>query len=82
MPSITLIVLQIESKKVDETLYDSHCLLSMQKELNQFVINIDVWKLVQKPKDASIIGTKWVFRNKLDLSLWNKARLFAKEYNQ
>ena len=26
----------------------------------------DVWELVEKPSDYPIIGTKWVFRNKLD----------------
>ena len=38
-----------------------------------------------KPSNSSIIGTKWVFRNKLDengIVIRNKARLVAKEYNQ
>ncbi|RDX82485.1 Copia protein, partial [Mucuna pruriens] len=26
----------------------------------------DVWKLVTPPKDKSFIGTKWIFKNKLD----------------
>jgi len=37
----------------------------MQEELHQFERN-KVWHLVLKPKDKTIIGTKWVFRNKLD----------------
>ncbi|GKD78529.1 pentatricopeptide repeat-containing protein [Tanacetum coccineum] len=37
----------------------------MQEELNQFVAN-DVWELVPQPNNMKIIGTKWVFRNKLD----------------
>ena len=56
----------------------------MQEELNQFVRN-DVWKLVPKPKDQTIIGTKWVFRNKMDengVVSRNKARLVAQGYNQ
>ncbi|GJX15376.1 retrovirus-related pol polyprotein from transposon TNT 1-94 [Tanacetum coccineum] len=56
----------------------------MQKELNQFIAN-DVWELLLQPKNMTIIGTKWVFRNKLDenniVSL-NKARLVAQGYNQ
>nr|KYP76886.1 Retrovirus-related Pol polyprotein from transposon TNT 1-94 [Cajanus cajan] len=55
----------------------------MQEELTQFQKN-DVWKLVQAPKDRSIIGTKWVYRNKLDKSgnvVRNKARLVAKGYS-
>lgn len=37
------------------------------------------------PKDVSIIGTKWVFKNKLDehgTITRNKARLVAQGYNQ
>ena len=36
----------------------------MQEELNQFERN-DVWELVPRPTHQSIIGTKWVYRNKL-----------------
>uniref|UniRef100_A0A151UEW1 Reverse transcriptase Ty1/copia-type domain-containing protein n=1 Tax=Cajanus cajan TaxID=3821 RepID=A0A151UEW1_CAJCA len=58
--------------------------MAMQEELNQFERN-EVWDLVPLPKDYPIIGTKWVFRNKLDESgiiIRNKARLVAKGYNQ
>ena len=44
-----------------------------------------VWKLVPKPKGRVIIGTKWVFRNKLDeagIVTRNKAILVAKGYLQ
>ncbi|XP_037494074.1 TPR and ankyrin repeat-containing protein 1, partial [Jatropha curcas] len=56
----------------------------MQEELNQFEIN-QVWKLVSRPKNHSVIGSKWVFRNKLDEQgnvVRNKARLVALGYNQ
>ena len=56
----------------------------MQEELNQFTTN-DVWDLVPKPKGFSIIGTKWVFINKLNEQgevVRNKARLFAQGYSQ
>ncbi|GJW40924.1 retrovirus-related pol polyprotein from transposon TNT 1-94 [Tanacetum coccineum] len=56
----------------------------MQEELNQFVAN-DVWDLVPLPMSQSVIGTKWVFRNKLDengIVSRNKARLVAQGYNQ
>ena len=56
----------------------------MQEELNQFERN-NVWKLVEKPENYPLIGTKWVFRNKLDghgIIIRNKARLLAKGYNQ
>ena len=56
----------------------------MQEELNQFERN-QFWDLVPQPKDHLVIGTKWVFKNKLDESIIivrNKARLVAKGYNQ
>ena len=39
----------------------------MNEELVQFIRN-DVWELVPCPLDKTIIGTKWVYRNKLDES--------------
>ena len=56
----------------------------MQGELNQFERN-NVWELVPRPSNASIIGTKWVFRNKMDEHgniIRNKARLVAQGYCQ
>ncbi|CAM8917132.1 unnamed protein product [Rhodiola kirilowii] len=56
----------------------------MQEELNQFERN-KVWHLVHRPEDKNVIGTKWVFRNKLDdkgVVVRNKARLVVKGYNQ
>jgi len=41
--------------------------------------------LVPKPKDRKIIGTKWVFQNKLDEQRTvtrNKARLVVQGHNQ
>ena len=56
----------------------------MKEELNQFERN-EVWKLVPRPKIEILIGTKWVFRNKMVetcVVTSNKARLFAKGYSQ
>ncbi|MCI48588.1 hypothetical protein A2U01_0069831, partial [Trifolium medium] len=56
----------------------------MKEELLQFEKN-EVWELVPAPQDHSIIGTRWVFRNKLDENgkvTRNKARLVAQGYNQ
>ena len=44
-----------------------------------------MWELVHKLEHQSVIGTKWVFRNKMDESgvvVRNKARLVAQRYNQ
>ncbi|KAI4387451.1 hypothetical protein MLD38_005281 [Melastoma candidum] len=73
-----------EPDGIDEALDDPDWILAMQEELNQFERN-KVWTLVPKPDNRSIIGTKWVFRNKLDESgavVRNKARLVAKGYSQ
>ena len=75
---------QIEPRNISEALNDENWVLAMQEELNQFERN-KVWNLVPRPKHCSIIGSKWVYRNKLDESgtiTRNKARLVAKGYNQ
>ncbi|XP_068474974.1 uncharacterized mitochondrial protein AtMg00820-like [Phaseolus vulgaris] len=59
-------------------------ILAMQEELNQFALN-EVWTLVPRTPEINIIGTEWVFRNKMDehgVITRNKARLVAKGYNQ
>ncbi|KAK6148326.1 hypothetical protein DH2020_019238 [Rehmannia glutinosa] len=56
----------------------------MQEELNHFERN-KVWELVQRPTHQNVIGTKWVFRNKMNeegFVVRNKARLVAKGYFQ
>ncbi|KAH9762999.1 hypothetical protein KPL70_001024 [Citrus sinensis] len=63
---------------------DESWIMAMQEELNQFERN-NVWELVSNPEHQSIIGTKWVFRNKMDESgvvVRNKARLVAQGYNK
>ena len=43
------------------------------------------WSLFPRPKDKNIIGTKWVFKNKLNEDgkvCRNKARLVCKGYSQ
>nr|GEY36637.1 retrovirus-related Pol polyprotein from transposon TNT 1-94 [Tanacetum cinerariifolium] len=73
-----------EPENVNKALGDESWIVSKQEELNQFITN-DVWELVPQPKNMIIIGTKWVFRNKLDengIVSRNKARLVAQGYNQ
>lgn len=75
---------EIEPKNVDNALMEESWILAMHEELNQFTRN-NVWKLVPKPKEHPVIGTKWIFKNKLDEQgnvTKNKARLVAKGYNQ
>ncbi|KAK8924071.1 hypothetical protein KSP39_PZI019262 [Platanthera zijinensis] len=74
----------MEPKKFEEAIQDQHWIDAMQEELNQFR-RCNVWELVPKPRGRNIIGTKWIYRNKLDESgiiVKNKARLVAKGYRQ
>ncbi|GJW89609.1 retrovirus-related pol polyprotein from transposon TNT 1-94 [Tanacetum coccineum] len=74
----------IEPKNMNEALKDENLIIAMQEELNQLIEN-DVWELVPHPKSTKIIGTKWVYRNKLDengIISRNKARLVSQGYNQ
>ncbi|XP_019242258.1 PREDICTED: uncharacterized protein LOC109222343 [Nicotiana attenuata] len=52
------LISQIEPKKVEEALKDSSWVQAMQEELDQFSKN-QVWKLIPKPENVSVIGTKW-----------------------
>ncbi|GJU72365.1 retrovirus-related pol polyprotein from transposon TNT 1-94 [Tanacetum coccineum] len=74
----------IEPNNVNKALGDESWIVAMQEELNLFIAN-DVWELVPQPRNMTIIGTKWVFRNKLDdngVVSRNKARSVAQGYNQ
>ncbi|GKD45069.1 retrovirus-related pol polyprotein from transposon TNT 1-94 [Tanacetum coccineum] len=75
---------EIEPKKLIKALEEEGWVLAMTEELNQFKRN-KVWTLVPKPYGKTIIGLKWVFRNKMDeegVVTKNKARLVAKWYRQ
>ena len=55
----------------------------MQEELEQIKTN-QVWTLVSRLVDQNVVGTKWVFKNKLNADgkiVRNKVRLVAKGYN-
>ena len=75
---------QIEPHNLEEAEIDPNWMMAMHEELNEFKRN-NVWTLVNRPLNHPIIGTKWIFRNKLDKNgvvVRNKARLVAKGYNQ
>ena len=77
-------VSQVEPKSVVDALEDNNWINAIHEELNQFTRN-EVWTLVPRLKQMNVIGTKWVFKNKLDeqgVIVRNKARLVAKGYNQ
>ncbi|XP_069152019.1 uncharacterized mitochondrial protein AtMg00820-like [Solanum lycopersicum] len=75
---------QIFPKNIKEALGYPDWIIAMQEELSQFERS-KVWNLVPRPHDRTFIGTKWVFRNKLDGQgqiIRNKARLVVQGYNQ
>ena len=61
----TTFVSQIESKSIDEALKVEKWVEAMHEELNQFARD-EEWFLVPITAEMNIIGSKWVFRNKLD----------------
>jgi hypothetical protein len=53
----------------------------MNEELDQIEKN-ETWELVPRPKDKNVIGSKWVFRNKLNEDgkvVRNKERIVCKD---
>jgi hypothetical protein len=75
---------KIEPKNFEEASRDKNWVNAMNEELDQIEKN-ETWELVPRPKDKNVIGTKWVFRNKLNEDgqvVRNKERLVCKGYAQ
>ena len=73
-----------EPQNVREACKDECWVKAMDEELEQIEKN-NTWELVPRPKDNNVIGTKWVFKNKLNENgevIRNKARLVCKGYAQ
>ena len=57
---------------------------AMNEELEQ-IEKKNTWELVPRPNDKNVIGTKWIFKNKLNENgdvIRNMARLVCKGYAQ
>ncbi|KAJ9565812.1 LOW QUALITY PROTEIN: hypothetical protein OSB04_001778 [Centaurea solstitialis] len=75
---------EFEPSEIHQALSDPDWVRAMKDELAEFERN-KVWRLVKRPWGKSIIGLKWIFRNKKDennLVIRNKARLVAKGFCQ
>ena len=73
-----------EPQNVKEACKDECWVKAMEEELEQIERN-NTWELVPIPKDKNVIGTKWIFKNKLNENgdvVRNKARLVCKGYAQ
>ena len=62
---VLCLISQVEPKSADEATKDDHWMKEMKEELDQIIKN-DTWDLVPRPKDKNVIGTKWLFRNKMN----------------
>ena len=74
----------IEPNIFEEANKDELWIKAIDEELDQIEKN-DTWEFVPRPKDKNVIGTKWVFRNKLNESgqvTRNKAKIVCKGYAQ
>jgi len=71
-------------QNVREACKDECWVKAMEEELEQIEKN-NTWELVRRPRDKNVIGTKWIFKNKLNENgdvIRKKARLVCKGYAQ
>ena len=68
---VIIIVCYTEPKNVEEALTYEDWILAMEEKLNQFTRN-GVWSLMPPPSNQSVIGTRCVFKNKLDKKVSDK----------
>ena len=74
----------VEHKNLIESNKDDNWIKAMNEELDQVEKN-QTWELVPRPKAKNAIGTKWIFKNKLNENgkvIRNKERLVCKGYDQ
>jgi hypothetical protein len=74
----------LEPKNFNKSSKDDHWVKGMNDELDQIEKN-NTWELVHRPEGKNIIGSKWIFKNKLNEKgqvVRNKARLVCKGYAQ
>ncbi|KAL6569236.1 hypothetical protein OROHE_003517 [Orobanche hederae] len=55
---------ELEPKKIEEALTNPDWVIAMQEELNQFEQQ-KVWRLVPRPLNKKVVGTRWVFERNL-----------------
>ena len=78
------LVSEVELKTIDEAQTDDDWIIAIEEEIHEFTVNF-VWTLVPNPESKSIIGTRWIFINKLEEQgkvVRKKSRSVAQGYNQ
>jgi hypothetical protein len=74
----------IEPKNFEKAIQDDNCIREMNEDLDQIEKN-NTSELFPRPKDKNVIGSKWVFKNKMNEKgqvVINKDRLVCKGYAQ
>ena len=61
----TCLVSTLEPKSINDALENEDWIYTMNEKIKKIERN-KPWSLVLRPTDKNVIGTKWVFRNKLD----------------
>ena len=82
--SVTCLLSMKEPKIVKDALEDDNWYKAMEEEIKLIEKN-NTWSLVPRLEDKNVIGTKWVFKNKLDEKgevTRNKEKLVCKGYAQ
>lgn len=80
----TCLLCEFEPMTLKDTLENEDWIQAMNDEIEQIEKN-KTWTLVSRPKYKNVIGTKWVFKNKLNEHgevTRKKARLVCKGYAQ
>jgi hypothetical protein len=75
---------QIEPSSIKEACKYENWVNAMNEELDEIEKN-QTWELVPRPKNKNFIGTKWVYKNKMNENgqvIRNKSRLVCKGYAQ
>ena len=74
----------VEPQNVNEACKDECWVKGMNEELEQ-IEKDNTWELVPRNNDKNVIGTKWIFKNKLNENgevIRNKAIIVCKGYAQ
>jgi transposase InsO family protein len=75
-------ICRLEPKNFNEASKEDHWVKAMNDELDQ-IEKSNMWEMVHRPEGKNIIGSKWIFKNKLNEQgqvFRNKARLVCKGY--
>ena len=76
----TCFLAEFEPRLVKDALDNESWIETMNEEIEHIERN-KAWPLVPRPNNKNVIGTKWVFRNKINEDgevSRNKARLFSR----